>query len=60
MKPSELESIIKADGWYLQRQKGSHRIYVHPTKPGRVIIPWHNRDIPAGTLHNILKAADIK
>jgi predicted RNA binding protein YcfA (HicA-like mRNA interferase family) len=60
MKPAELERIIKADGWYLLRQKGSHRVYAHPTKPGRVVIPWHGKDLPAGTVHNILRVAQIQ
>jgi len=28
-----------ADGWYFVAQRGSHRQYKHPTKPGRVTIP---------------------
>ncbi len=59
MKPAEVERIIKKDGWYLIRQKGSHRVYAHPTKSGLVVIPWHNKDLPAGTLHNILRQAQL-
>jgi len=59
MKPAEIERIIKADGWYLVRQQGSHKVYRHPTKQGHVTIPWHSKDLPAGTVHNIKKQAQI-
>ncbi|MHC5831363.1 MAG: type II toxin-antitoxin system HicA family toxin, partial [Nostoc sp.] len=28
-----------ADGWYLDRTKGSHRQFKHPDKPGLVTVP---------------------
>jgi predicted RNA binding protein YcfA (HicA-like mRNA interferase family) len=30
-----------------------------PDGSKRVIVPMHNKDLPAGTLHNILKQAGI-
>lgn len=59
-KPRELERIILADGWVLASQVGSHRQYVHPTKPGKVTIPFHCKDIPKGTENAILKQAGLK
>lgn len=42
----ELERIILADGWVFKKQRGSHRHYVHPNKPGKVTIPFHgNKDL---------------
>ena len=38
MKTSEIISRLKADGWYLARQRGSHRQFKHPTKRGTVTI----------------------
>ena len=40
-KVRDLLRIIKADGWRLIAQKGSHRQFKHPTKPGRVTISGH-------------------
>lgn len=40
-KPREMEKLILADGWVFKEQVGSHRQYVHPTKPGKVTIPFH-------------------
>jgi len=41
---------IEADGWYEVAQKGSHKQFKHPTKPGRVTVPSPKKDIPLGTL----------
>lgn len=59
-KPRELEKIILADGWILKNQQGSHRHYFHSSKPGKVTIPFHCKDIPKGTENQILKQAGLK
>jgi len=53
--------LIEADGWSFERQRGSHRAYRHPTKPGTVTVAGKpSSDIPAGTLGNILRQAGLK
>jgi len=53
--------LIEKDGWYLVRQKGSHRQFKHPTKPGRVTIAGNsNDDLAPGTLNSIFKQAQLK
>ncbi|MCX6598900.1 MAG: type II toxin-antitoxin system HicA family toxin [Acidobacteria bacterium] len=32
---------IDADGWVLKKQRGSHRHFVHPVKPGKVTVSGH-------------------
>lgn len=59
-KPIEMERLILADGWVLKSQLGSHRQYIHPTKSGKVTIPFHTRDISKGTEHSILKQAGLR
>lgn len=58
--PKEMERIILADGWYEVDQRGSHRHYKHPTKKGKVTIPFHSRDLAKYTENKILKIAQIK
>ncbi|PKQ70340.1 type II toxin-antitoxin system HicA family toxin [Raineya orbicola] len=59
-KFKEILKIIENDGWYLIRQKGSHRQYKHPSKKGIVTLAGKpNDDIPQGTLNSILKQAQI-
>lgn len=61
MRPRELERIIENDGWTYKTQKGSHRHYIHPTKPGKVTIPFHQgRDLNPTTVDSILKQAGLK
>ena len=56
----DTEKIILADGWIFQAQVGSHRHYIHPSKSGKVTIPFHCKDIPKGTENSILKQAGLK
>lgn len=60
IKPKEMEKIILEDGWVFNSQNGSHRHYKHPTKPGKVTIPFHNQDLTKGVEKSILKQAGLK
>ncbi len=60
LKSKDIEKIILDDGWVFKSQTGSHRHYTHPTKPGKVTIPFHGGDIPKGTELSILKQAGLK
>jgi predicted RNA binding protein YcfA (HicA-like mRNA interferase family) len=61
MKVREVTRRIEDDGWRFERQRGSHRIFRHPSKPGSVTIAGRpGQDIPAGTLRNILRQAGLK
>lgn len=60
LKPSEMERMVMADGWFLYSQCGSHRQYKHPTKPGKVTIPFHKgKEINPITEKSIKKQAGI-
>jgi predicted RNA binding protein YcfA (HicA-like mRNA interferase family) len=60
MKFQEIERIILKDGWTLKSVNGSHYQYRHPSKPGKVTIPYHAGDIHPKTVNSILKQAGIK
>jgi len=61
MKFRDLVRLIESDGWRLERQRGSHRQFRHPTKPGTVTVAGKpGADVPPGTLSNILKQAGLK
>ncbi len=38
LKTRKIIDMLRADGWYLVRQKGSHRQFKHPSKKGIVTI----------------------
>ena len=61
MKVKEIVQLIKKDGWYLVRTRGSHQQYKHPTKTGLVTIAGKpSDDLAPGTLNSILKQAGLK
>lgn len=55
----EIIGMLQADGWYLIHSVGSHHQYKHPTKPGKVTVPHPRKDLPKGTVRNILRQAGI-
>lgn len=61
MKAKEVIKLLEADGWYLSRQKGSHKQYKHKAKKGLVTVGAHKMsdDIATGTLNSIFKQAQI-
>ena len=60
MRFREIEKIVLDDGWKLDEIRGSHHQYKHPTKPGKVTIPFHRGDIPQRVVNSILKQAGLK
>ncbi len=61
LKAKEMEKIILADGWVFRNQEGSHKHYTHPTKPGKVTIPFHRgKDLNKKTEFSIRKQAGLK
>ena len=61
MKVRDIIKLIENDGWFLVRQKGSHRQYKHEEKRGLITISIHrlSDDVAIGTLNSILKQAQI-
>jgi predicted RNA binding protein YcfA (HicA-like mRNA interferase family) len=61
MKVKELIKRLESDGWVQVRQRGSHRQFRHPGKPGTVTLSGKpNIEVPPGTLNNVLKQAGLK
>lgn len=59
LTPQKVIKILKREGFVLDKVKGSHHIYYHPETKRRVVVPFHKRDLPKGTLLEILKQAGI-
>ncbi|MEW5814027.1 MAG: type II toxin-antitoxin system HicA family toxin [Spirochaetota bacterium] len=61
VKVSEAIQRITEDGWYFVKQRGSHKQYKHPHKPGRVTIPGRpNDELNPKTWRSILIQAGLK
>jgi predicted RNA binding protein YcfA (HicA-like mRNA interferase family) len=61
MKYREFTRLLKDNGWWLEKQEGSHQKWTHPNKSGKVTVAGHpNDDIPRGTLKEMLRQAGLK
>lgn len=61
MKYNELFKLLKKDGWFEVRQKGSHVIMQHTEKSEQLTVPYHaGKEVKKGLLNAILKQAKIK
>ena len=61
MKVRDVLKLVKKDGWYLARTRGSHRQFKHDEKPGLVTIPGKpGDDLAPGTYNSVLKQAGLK
>ncbi len=61
MKVRDVLRLLREDGWFHVRTKGSHRQLKHPTKPGRVTVAGAPADdVAPGTLNSILAQAGLK
>lgn len=59
MTSREVIAALKADGWELDRVKGDHHQFRHPTKPGTVTVPHPRKDFPVGTLKSIERQSGL-
>ena len=50
---------LEGDGWVQVAQRGSHKQFKHPTKPGRVTVPHPVKDLPIGTLRSIERQSGV-
>jgi predicted RNA binding protein YcfA (HicA-like mRNA interferase family) len=61
LKVSVIIKLISNDGWYLDRQRGSHRQYKHSRKRGLVTVPGKpSDDLHPKTRDSILRQAGLK
>ena len=62
--PTKLREIIKRlqrEGWVLDRVRGDHRQFVHPSKPGTVTVAGApSDDLHPKTLKSILNQAGLE
>lgn len=59
MKSADLIRDIRADGWVLDRTRGSHHVFKHPAKPGVVVIPHPRKDLGVRLVSAIRKSAGL-
>jgi predicted RNA binding protein YcfA (HicA-like mRNA interferase family) len=58
VKVREVLAMLRADGWVMVAQRGSHKQFKHPSRRGRVTVAGHdNDDLAVGTLRSIFRQA---
>jgi len=60
MTSKDLIQLLKQDGWMLRGSKGSHHVFVHPTKTVHLTVPHPKKDLGIGLVQKILKQAGLK
>jgi predicted RNA binding protein YcfA (HicA-like mRNA interferase family) len=59
LTPKEVMKILEKNGFVLDRIKGSHHVFYNPNNFKIVVVPMHKKDLPRGTLLEILRQAGI-
>jgi predicted RNA binding protein YcfA (HicA-like mRNA interferase family) len=59
MKSVDLIRELKAAGWALDRVRGSHHVFKHPTKPGVIVVPHPKKDLGVGLVAAIRAQAGL-
>jgi predicted RNA binding protein YcfA (HicA-like mRNA interferase family) len=57
MKSADLIKELKVAGWLLDRVRGSHHIFKHPSKLGHICVPHPKKDLGIGLIKAIRKQA---
>jgi predicted RNA binding protein YcfA (HicA-like mRNA interferase family) len=59
MKSAELIRELHHAGWVLDRVRGSHHVFRHPQRPGRIVVPHPKKDLGVGLVPAIRKQAGL-
>lgn len=60
MDSKALIEKLEANGWVLDRIRGSHHTYKHPDHPAIITVPHPKKDLGAGLVNQALKIAKLK
>lgn len=55
----KLLKILLKNGFEIDHISGSHYVLYRVSDGKRAVVPFHNHELPPGTLHSILKSAGI-
>ncbi len=60
VKGSRILKMLSDDGWFIVRQRGSHRQYHHPEKKGTVTVNFNpGDDVWGAVLKSVEKQAEL-
>jgi predicted RNA binding protein YcfA (HicA-like mRNA interferase family) len=53
-----IRELVKA-AWTLDRVRGAHHVFRHPSRPGIIVIPHPKKDLGKGPVAKIRKQAGV-
>ncbi len=60
LKPKDIIRALEKAGFYIHETHGSHVQLKHPTKPGRITVPYHDRfDVPKHIVRSIIRQGGL-
>jgi predicted RNA binding protein YcfA (HicA-like mRNA interferase family) len=59
MNSAALIRLMREAGWELDRVRGSHHVFKHPSRPGHIVVPHPKKDLGKGLVAAIRKAAGV-
>lgn len=59
LRAKEIEKILLKNNFFIKRQTGSHRIFYNPETQKLVVVPFHSKEIPRGTLKSIIRQSNL-
>ncbi|WP_284947336.1 type II toxin-antitoxin system HicA family toxin [Acidisoma cladoniae] len=59
MSSADIIRQLKAAGRFLDRVRGSHHVFKHPNRGGRVVVPHPKKDLGTGLVATIRKQAGL-
>jgi len=60
LRAREVIRALNKGGFYIHEQSGSHVHLKHPTRPGRVTVPYHESfDLPKHIIKSIIRQAGL-
>ena len=59
MRSVDLIRQLRANGWTLDRIRGSHHVFKHPDRPGHIVVPHPKKELGKGLVAAICKHAGL-
>ncbi|HUT77252.1 MAG TPA: type II toxin-antitoxin system HicA family toxin [Polyangia bacterium] len=53
-RPEDVVHVARGIGFVLDRQKGSHAVYLREIDRRRIVVPMHRGDLKTGTLRGLV------
>lgn len=59
MKSADLIKCLETEGWIRISGTASHQTFAHPTRPGPLVVPRVDKDIPREALRILYERAAV-